>query len=152
MSDVQFNIKGTSISATKLSTSARHFNVVVDEPDSFGGTDDAPNPVEYILIGLAGCLNVVAHTVANEIDVKIESLNIEISGGLNPNKFLGVSDDERAGFKGIDVNLILKTDGNKLQVNNLLEQINKRCPVKDNLLSATPVNLSINANQLAEVE
>ena len=152
MSDVQFSIKGTSISETKLSTSARHFNVVVDEPDSFGGTDDAPNPVEYILIGLAGCLNVVAHTVAKEINLRINSLDIEISGGLNPNKFLGVSDDDRAGFKGINVNLLLNTDGDELQINNLLEQINKRCPVKDNLLSATPVTISVEANQLAEVE
>ena len=149
MSDLQFIVKGKSESATKLVTTTREFEVVVDEPEALGGKDEAANPVEYILIGLAGCVNVVAHNIANEIGFEIDSLEIETSGNLNPSKFLGISDDQRAGFKDINVKLFLEANATDLQLNNWLSQINKRCPVKDNLFAATPVTLSLKSNQLA---
>jgi uncharacterized OsmC-like protein len=152
MSDIQFKVQGTSLSDTKLRTQARQFEIDVDEPQGLGGKDEAANPVEYILVGLAGCINVVAHTVAKEIDIKIDALKIDVSGGLNPNKFLGVSETERAGFKGIEVNLNFQSNANPTELKLWLAEINKRCPVKDNLFSTTPVNLSIKSNQTADVE
>ena len=146
MSNIKFEVSGKSVSKSKLSTTFRNFTVDVDEPKDLGGGNEAPNPVEYILIGLAGCINVVAHHIASEIGISISELNIKTSGELNINKFLGVSDKERAGYKGIDVHLSYKTDANKEDLATWLAGINKRCPVKDNLFSATPVNIYIQAN------
>ena len=58
-----FSIDATGDSATKTTVSARDFTFVVDEPPALGGDDAGPNPVEYLLGALAGCLNVVGHLV-----------------------------------------------------------------------------------------
>ena len=143
MSNITFEVKGKSLNKTKLSTKVRQFTVDVDEPQALGGGDDAPNPVEYILIGLAGCINVVAHQIAGELGISIQKLEVNTSGSINIDKFLGKSDKERAGFQGIDLNITYQSDAPQELIEQWLEGINKRCPVKDNLLNETPIKVNL---------
>lgn len=145
MSNLTFQAKGTSLNKTKLRTKVRDFEVDVDEPQALGGGDEAPNPVEYILIGLAGCINVVAHFIADELNITINNLEITTSGDINIEKFLGKSDKERAGFQGVNLELSYDSDAPQHLIEKWLEGINKRCPVKDNLLNETPVNIKVKA-------
>ena len=80
MSDLKFSIAGESSSATQFIGKTRQFTLVVDEPESLGGTDQDANPVEYILAGFAGCANVIGHVVAKELGFTIKKLKIEVSG------------------------------------------------------------------------
>lgn len=143
MSDLVFSVRGESASAAKFVAKTRHFKLVVDEPEDLGGTDESANPVEYILAGLAGCINVVGHLVAKELGFTINKLNIEVSGNINANKLFGVSDDERAGFKKIDLKLVPETDASIETLAKWLRIVQERCPVKDNLTNSTPVNVSV---------
>jgi uncharacterized OsmC-like protein len=86
---------------------------------------------------------VIGHIVAKELGFTINKLNIEVSGDINPNKFLGLSDDERAGFKSIGLNLIPETDADINTLSTWLTIVEERCPVKDNLNNKTPVKLSV---------
>lgn len=141
MSNLNFSINGKSINATKYIGKARQFNITVDEPEALGGKDEAPNPVEYILAGYAGCLNVVFHVVAKELNIQIKTLKININGDINPEKFLGISDKERAGFQSLNVHVELETDAEKQElVNELITKVKERCPVNDNLANPTPIN------------
>ncbi len=146
MSDLQFSINGKSITATKYEGSVRQFNLIVDEPESLGGEDAAANPVEFILAGYAGCLNVVVNLIAKELAIEISNLKINITGNLNPAKFLGFDKTERAGFKNIEVNIELDSPADEEQINNLLREVEERCPVNDNLSNATPISVSIHNN------
>lgn len=146
MSTIKFEAKGKSLNKTKLTTKVRDFIVDVDEPQALGGGDEAPNPVEYILIGLAGCINVVAHHIAGELDITINNLEIATSGEINIDKFLGTSDKERAGFQGITLELSYQSDAPQDVLDIWLEGISNRCPVKDNLLAETPVNIIAKAS------
>lgn len=139
MSLLNFSIKGKSTSATRYEGKARQFSIVVDEPAILGGEDSAANPVEYILAGYAGCLNVVFNVVAKELNIKINQLNININGDINPEKFLGISDKERAGFQSLNVHIELNTDTSAEKERLLISKVKERCPVKDNLLNPTPV-------------
>ncbi len=143
MSDLKFSVHGESTSSTQFVAKARQFKLIVDEPEGLGGTDEDANPVEYILAGLAGCINVIGHIVAKELGFTINKLNIEVSGDINPNKFLGQSNDERAGFKSIGLNLIPETDASIETLSKWLTIVEERCPVKDNLNNKTPVRLSV---------
>ncbi len=143
MSDLKFTVAGESSSATQFTGKARQFSIVVDEPESFGGTDVSANPVEYILAGFAGCINVVGHLVAKELGFIIKNLKIEVSGELNPQRLLGTSYEERAGFKSISLNLIPETDANVETLAEWLQIVEKRCPVKDNLQNSTPVKVAL---------
>ena len=116
----------------------------VFEPEMLGGEDSAANPVEYLLAGYAGCLNVVFGIVAKELKVEIKSLDINIDGDINPEKFLGISDNERTGFKSINVNIELRTNADKDTEALLIEKVKSRCPVNDNLANPTPIQYSFN--------
>ena len=143
MSDLKFTVKGQSSSPTQFVGTARQFKLIVDEPEGLGGTDQDANPVEYILAGFAGCVNVIGHIVAKELGFEIKKLNIEVSGDLNPNKFFGLSNQERAGFKSIQLNLIPDTDASIETLTTWLQIVEERCPVKDNLKNATPISISV---------
>lgn len=143
MSDLIFSVQGESSSAAKFIANTRQFKLVVDEPEDLGGTDENANPVEYLLAGLAGCINVVGHLVAKELGFSIRKLKIEITGNINPNKLFGSSSDERAGFKKIDLKLLPETDASIETLVEWLRIVEERCPVKDNLTNVTPVNVIV---------
>ena len=143
MSNLRFSVNGESNSTTQFVAKARHFKLVVDEPEELGGKDEAANPVEYILAGLAGCINVVGHLVAKELGFVISKLNIDISGEINPDKLLGISNHERAGFQSIQINLNPETEADIVTLSQWLKIVEDRCPVKDNLRNETPVRLSV---------
>ena len=146
---INFSTKGDSHSATKFVANSRTFNFIVDEPPALGGTDHGANPVEYILAGFAGCLNVVAHLVAKEQGINIKSLKIIVEGDINPDRLLGLSNDERAGFQSIRINLIPETDASPEALLHWLETVEGRCPVRDNLANITPLEIGIKEYEAA---
>ncbi len=138
-----FSTNGASESATKFVANSRTFSFIVDEPPTLGGTDHGANPVEYLLAGFAGCLNVVAHLVAKEQGINLKSLKISVDGDINPARLLGLSTDDRAGFQSLRVHLIPDTDATPVALKKWLETVEDRCPVRDNLANHTPLHLGV---------
>ena len=81
--------------------------------------------------------------VAKELGFVISKLNIDISGEINPDKLLGISNHERAGFQSIQINLNPETEADIVTLSQWLKIVEDRCPVKDNLRNETPVRLSV---------
>ena len=143
MENLIVSINGKSVGPTRYEGKLRQFIVVVDEPEDLGGKDSAPTPVEYILVGYAGCLNVMVNMIAKEMGVIIKNLEINITGDINPEKLLGISNKERAGFKSLNIQLDIKSNASKNMLQKLLNQVKERCPVNDNLANTTHVNYVI---------
>lgn len=143
MDVLKFSVKAKSENKTKTVAQTRDFKIVIDEPELLGGTDDGPNPVEYVLAALAGCLNVVGHIVAQELGFGLNSLAIDLEGDLDPSKFAGKQTTERAGYKEIRVKLIPEANADEQTLNKWLKAIEARCPVSDNIGNATPVKITL---------
>ena len=141
MGILKFSVNAKSDSSTKTIVEARGFKMIIDEPESLGGTDDGANPVEYVLAALAGCLNVIGHVVAKEMGFKLDGIQLELDGDLDPLRFLGKSNAERAGYKEIRVNIKPNTDVDKETLDKWLTIIKDRCPVSDNIANSTPVKI-----------
>jgi uncharacterized OsmC-like protein len=141
--DLVFRVSGVAESPARFRAQTRRFTVIVDEPEELGGTDEAPNPVEYVLIGFGGCLNVMAHLIAQELGFTIRRLEIELKGTLNPDRLFGRSKAERAGYKHIEAQLKIDADADKTLLQEWLTRINDRCPVNDNLSNPTSVMISV---------
>jgi uncharacterized OsmC-like protein len=141
---LKFSIQSKSTSPARTEITTRGFKLVVDEPQELGGTNDAPNPVEYILAGYAGCINVVAHLTAKEFNIDLKDLQISIDGDLNPARLFGESFKERAGYQNINVQLKTESKIDEKVKARWLEAIENRCPVNDNLRNATPIQFSLN--------
>lgn len=151
MADLEFKVHGRSESPARTVVSARNFSLVVDEPPELGGTDHGANPVEFILAGLVGCLNVVAHLVAQELGFRIHGLEIEAAGALNPERLLNQPTADRAGYKQVGVTLRVRSDADEPTLARWLEIVESRCPVSDNLGNSTPVNIAYTSLEPAAV-
>lgn len=141
--DVKFSISARSETPSRVVVRARNFTMYIDEPPQLGGEDKGANPVEYLLAALAGCINVVGHLVAKEMNIKLNELSVDVEGILNPARFQGKSLEERAGYKQIFVNIKVKSDASQDLLKKWLESVEDRCPVSDNIENPTPLKFNL---------
>ena len=143
---VNVKVKGISESSTRLSVSSGNFNMIIDEPEEMGGSNQGPTPIQVLLMALAGCLNVTAHEVAKQEKLPLTSLSISIDGKLDACTFLGCSTENRAGFDNINVQMNAEFSIPVAQdvIDNWIKQTETRCPVTDNIKSLTKISLSVN--------
>lgn len=142
---MEAEVHAESKNPTKVEVDVRGYSFEIDEPEAHGGTGSAPNPVEYELAALTGCFNVVAHLVAQEMEIELESLDLEAKGELNPSKFQGEETEERAGFQQVSIDVEVESDADEEEIKKLFEQVEERCPVRDNISHKTPVSIEINS-------
>jgi uncharacterized OsmC-like protein len=141
MSDIKFRVKAHSENPTKTIVKARKFSLVVDEPEDLGGTNEGANPVEFVLAGYAGCLNVMSHVCAKELGINLKGVKIDIVGSLNPERLFGTSFEDRAGYKEITATIKPDCDADEATMERWLAAVVDRCPVGDNLKNATEVRV-----------
>src|ERR1700749_4055758 len=55
----------------------------VDHPECFASEDNGATPVEYVLVGLAGCLTAGVAAVAQHRSVELRSVTATIEGAMN---------------------------------------------------------------------
>ena len=114
--------------------------VLIDEPKNLGGTDKAPNPVEYLLAGLGGCINVLVVTFAKQFDVEVKDVHVHVEGDLNPDGFLGKDPQARPGYEEIRYDIIIDSPSPTENIAALIEHVETFCPVKDTLLGTRVIN------------
>jgi uncharacterized OsmC-like protein len=142
------NLKWQSGTKSKISTktmelgnhrSIRSFEMGMDEPRSLLGLNTAPNPQEYLMAGLAGCMSVVFMAGAALMNIKIESLQIDIDGELDLTGFLHSDSDTTAGLPQIDYTIRVKGTGTEEDYQSLITRITRHSPNYATL--ANPVEL-----------
>ena len=121
----------------RLSTAveARRFAFTVAEPTSLGGTDEAANPIEYLLGSLAGCVSVVVETVAGELDIPVAAFESHAAGTLDIRGFLGTA-DVSPHFQHLTLTLTLTTPVPESGLVELKDQVRRRCPLLNLLTDA----------------
>ena len=143
MADAMFEANVELKEGLTFEAKARNFSLLIDEPENLGGKDKGPNPIEYLLFALGGCLGIVTQFVAKEMNIKIESLKINLKGDLNPMRFMGKNFSERAGYKNINVVIDIKSNEKREKLEELIKRVEERYPISDNIRNPTPVNISV---------
>ena len=105
------------------------------------GEDQSPNPVEYILSALAGCIttSLVYHAAAR--GHKITEVESTLEGELDLHGFLGMDEGVRSGCKNIRMTLKVKGDVPEETLKELIEIAKARSPVYDMVTNPLPVNI-----------
>ncbi|NQY05585.1 MAG: OsmC family protein [Flavobacteriaceae bacterium] len=106
----------------------RNFEFMIDEPTQLLGVNSAPNPAEYMLGGLAGCMAVTFMAGATALDIEINALKLEIDGELDLQGFLGIDDETRAGFPKLKFVFHVDGNGTVEQYQRLMERVTKHSP------------------------
>ena len=142
MSTKIVNVSGSSNYNEQFIVNADNYEIKIGA-NSNNPTLNAPSPIEYILAGYAGCINAVGTLVASELNLDLKSLQVDVKGEINVDKFLGKPTLERAGFKKIEVFINADSDASPEEIQNWLTVLESRCPVGDNLKHETPVFLNL---------
>lgn len=101
---------------------------VTDEPEKLGGTDIAPNPVEY-LIGAAGsCFAITFEVLASQNGIKLEEVEVDIEADLNAAVFLGI-EEGNGGILNPVIKLKTITSAPKEQVKEIAKLALSKSPV-----------------------
>ncbi len=118
---------------------SQDFTINADEPPPLGGDDTAPNPVEYLLSALAGCITttLVAHAAVRGIE--IEEIESRLEGEMDLNGFLGLKPDTPKGYQKIRMDIKVKSAENL----DKLRELAKFSPVYNTLTNGTPVEINI---------
>lgn len=143
MAVLNFNANAKSENSTKTIVETSCFKLTIDEPQNLGGTNDGANPVQYLLAALAGCLNVMGHIIAKEMNFNLKCLDIHLEGDLDPAKLFGQATSTRAGYSEIRVTIKPDADADKETLEEWLRLVEERCPVSDNLKNPTPVIIKL---------
>jgi uncharacterized OsmC-like protein len=111
----------------------------IDEPPVLLGENLGSNPVEYLLVGLSGCLTtaMVAHAAA--LNIKIKALACRLEGDLDVRGFLGLSEAVPVGYQEIRVYFRIDADISDDKKEELILMAQKYSPVFNSLTKPTPV-------------
>jgi uncharacterized OsmC-like protein len=118
-----------------------------DHPEIFASDDNAPTPVEYVLVGLAGCLSAGIAAVAQNRNIQLRSVKATLEGSMDIQGILGVDEKVRNGFDGIKVHYEIDADATPEQIAALVAQSQKRSAVFDIVTNPTDVHVTASKKQ-----
>ncbi len=109
----------------------------MDQPLNAAGTDLGPTPLELLLAALAGCFGTLARFIAHQRKFRLRGMQMSIEGDYDPAGLLGRSQDVRPGFSELRLQVRFDCDLSPAEQAELLDAIERRCPLADNLLHGT---------------
>lgn len=125
---VKYTMSGVaeSHSCTRLST--RDLTAVSDEPFARGGTNKGFAPTEMVMAGLVSCTSVIAHKVAKQNGVSIDSMAIDLELTFNQ---LGVNLQEEVDlpFEEIRMTVDIASPASPEDIQKLAAEVAKFCAV-----------------------
>lgn len=122
----------------RTEASVRQFGLTVDEPESLGGTDRGPTPVELVLAGFGACQEIVYAAYARVLGIPLDAVTVRVEGTLDPRGFFGVA-DVPVGFQGISFAVDVRSPAPAAEIERLVAAVNAHCPVLEILRQPVPV-------------
>ncbi len=115
----------------------------IDHPEIFASQDNGPTPVEYVLVGLAGCLTAGVAAVAQNREIQLNKVSATITGDMDVRGILGMDTDIRNGLSGITVTYDIDADASREDIEALVAQSQKRSAVYDVVTNPTEVRVIV---------
>jgi uncharacterized OsmC-like protein len=126
-----------------IASDVRGHKVVIDQPANAVGTDTGPTPLELVLVSLAGCIGTLGRIIAMQRRITMRGMTIRVEGDLDTDGLLGKPFDGRIGFEGISIAVDVDADMTDDEKNAFIHEVDRRCPVSENLLNHTPINVKL---------
>lgn len=114
-----------------------------DHPEVFASEDKGATPVEFVLVGLAGCLTAGIAAVAQNRNIQLNSVRATLEAGMDLQGILGIDSNVRNGFDGVRVHYEIDADASKDDIAALVAQSQKRSAVFDIMTNPTDVTVTV---------
>jgi len=115
--------------------------VIIDQPTPAGGTDAGPTPLDVQLMALGGCIAAIGRIIANQRKLAVRGIEITVVGEIDTDGLLGKPSPHRVGFSAITARVKIDADLSAAEKENLLHEIDERCPISENLKNITPASI-----------
>ena len=106
------------------------FDLVVDEPESAGGTGTGPMPTEYFLAAMASCYALALTWSAGQRGIKLPGLVVTATGTYDGPRFSRLQ-------------LLVTADVPAPTIGKLVEPAQRACYVSNTVAASPPVEVSI---------
>jgi len=114
-----------------------------DHPEIFASEDKGATPVEFVLVGLAGCLTAGIAAVAQNREIQLNSVKATLEAPMDIQGILGIDSDVRNGFDGVSVSYEIDADASQEDIEALVAQSQKRSAVFDIITNPTNVTVEV---------
>ena len=121
----------------------QEFSFDADHPEIFASEDNGATPVEYVLVGLAGCLTAGVASVAQNRSIQLRSVKATLEGSMDIQGILGMDADVRNGFDDIKVTFDIDADASREDIEAVVAQSQKRSAVFDIITNPTTVSVAV---------
>jgi hypothetical protein len=121
----------------------RNFSIEIGQPASFEESDKHPSAVEYLLSALAGDLVTGFSTECTKSSLKVDDIEMTISGKLNNIlAHLGLEEGDPS-FASIEMKCFVSTFEDEAKVREVWERTVRRSPLAVTLRKAVDVNIKL---------
>lgn len=119
----------------QVKTNIRDHEFIQDELAQYKGTDAGPNPVEFFLSGLSGCLTVSSKDYANHhTNIEVKKFEVETTGETR------FYQDGSSKIIHITVKITAETNLNEINQKRYIEEVIRRCTVHSSIEAAIPID------------
>jgi uncharacterized OsmC-like protein len=132
-------IKEFSGALTEHRAGGKSFVVDNGEAEVLLGEDKAPNPVEWLLHALIGCMTTTTAYHAAARNIAVEAIDSNLEGDLDLRGFLGLSEEVRKGYSAIRVRMRVKTKASAATIKALTAM----SPVFDTVSRSVSVSVEV---------
>jgi putative redox protein len=123
----------------------RNFSLFSDEPESSGGKDLGPTPLEFFLASIGFCENVTFVRTAALMGVKFDKLNTRIVGHWNRKGQFEIN-GQSPSFTEIMIEFLVSSTDNPQKLVEVARTTTRRCPLHATLSKATNIHVKLNIN------
>ncbi|MBY9015991.1 MAG: OsmC family protein [Candidatus Lokiarchaeota archaeon] len=119
----------------------KDFNV--DEPESFHGTDLGPSAVEYLLVGIGGCLGTTFIYCIQKRNIELNEFKVLVEGKLThvgPKKLLRLVNVD------VEMKFSVKETTSKESINKCVKDFRENCIVSNSITDGLPIKVNCSQN------
>ena len=115
----------------------KDFNV--DEPESFHGTDLGPSAVEYLLVGIGGCLGTTFIYCLQKRNIELKEFKVVVDGKLSH-----IGPKKRLKLINVDVEMkfSIKETTSKEGINKCVKDFKENCIVANSIADGLPIEVN----------
>ena len=121
-------MSGKCITSKRTDTEVRGIKMIIDEPESVGGTNLAPTPVETTIAALLGCTNVITHKIAEANNINIKNMSIDAEALFNQ-MGTGLMEEVNVPMMEIKLHINITTNASIEEINILKRDLPRFCAV-----------------------
>ena len=115
-------VRATWCGSYRCEVEAGDFTVVVDEPESAGGSNQGPQPTDLLLASMASCFALALVYAAGKREVVLSSVDVDATGVYDGARFRTVEISARLGCDPGEVDRLVRVAEGVCYVANTLRQ------------------------------